>query len=298
MAQGRVAGEDSGAGAGGAGSTAGGAAGEAGAAGEGAGARAGGAGVRARSFGAVAAEYDRVRPGYPSALVDAVLEHCGGPGAAALEVGAGTGKATAAFAGRGLRITAVEPDPAMAEVLARNCAAFPGVTVTVSTFEKHRPAQPAGLLFSAQAWHWTDPATRWERAAAALAPGGTLALFWNHDHIPDRGVDAAVARAHRDIAPQIEWDCRPIDERSLMDKPPGPELAGSTSFTGAHARLLRWERPLSRQDYLDFLGTHSLYLLLDAGLRAALFARVARALPDPVMLAEETALYLARRAPA
>ena len=48
-------------------------------------------------FGEVAELYDSVRPSYPDALVDDVLAFAGaGPGDPALEVGAGTGKATRA----------------------------------------------------------------------------------------------------------------------------------------------------------------------------------------------------------
>lgn len=251
---------------------------------------------RSRVFGTVAAEYDRVRPGYPPELVDAVLDHCGGPGVTALEAGAGTGKATVAFAERGVRITAVEPDPAMASVLSANCAVYPDVRVVVSTFEDYRPAGPAGLLFCGQAWHWLEPAARRERAAGGLRPGGTLALFWNHDRIADPGVDAAVSAAHRELTPHIEWETAPLTPDRLMTRLPGPELAALTTFTGVQARLLRWERLISRQGYLDYLSTHSLYVLLEPSVRDRLYARVAGILPDPVLLAEDTALYLARRA--
>ena len=54
---------------------------------------------RALSFGSVAAAYERFRPGYPDALVDQVLTYAGRPVRTALEIGAGTGKATRAFAG-------------------------------------------------------------------------------------------------------------------------------------------------------------------------------------------------------
>ena len=84
---------------------------------------------RRLSFGTAAELYEEIRPGYPADLVTEVLEHCGGTGALAVEAGAGTGKATRAFAERGLRIVAVEPDPAMAGILAASCAAYPNVTV-------------------------------------------------------------------------------------------------------------------------------------------------------------------------
>jgi predicted nicotinamide N-methyase len=58
--------------------------------------------VRARSFGVAAADYDKYRPRYPYQLVDDVVAML--PGRRVLEVGAGTGIATAAFAARGISI--------------------------------------------------------------------------------------------------------------------------------------------------------------------------------------------------
>jgi SAM-dependent methyltransferase len=250
---------------------------------------------RRLSFGAAAELYEEIRPGYPADLVTAVLEHCGGAGAAAVEAGAGTGKATRAFAERGLRIAAVEPDPAMAGILAASCAAYPGVTVVVSGFESYVPAEPAGLLYSAQAWHWMDPEVRWKRAAGALAPGGSLALFWNFDRIADQNVQAGVSAAHRRVTPDIEWDTKAVPAEGLLDRWPATEIAGLASFTGLESRLYRWKRVLTRQQYLDYLATHSVYLLLAGRLRTELFAAIAGVLPDVVPLAEDTILYLARR---
>jgi SAM-dependent methyltransferase len=251
---------------------------------------------RRLAFGLVAEQYDLIRPGYPAPLVDAVLAHCGGRGITALEAGAGTGKATRAFAARGLRITAVEPDPAMAGILAASCAGHPGVTVVVGGFEGYRPAQPCELLFSAQAWHWMDPAVRWEQAAAVLADGGSLALFWNFDRILDGAVQEEVTQAHRVLTPHISWDTDPVPEDGLMERWPATELAGLAAFTSLEACLYRWERVLTRRQYLEYLATHSAYLVLEAGVRDELFARIASALPGRVLLAEDTVLYLARRA--
>ena len=63
--------------------------------------------VRARVFGEVAEEYDRLRPGYPTELIAEVVAHVEGQDRRALEVGAGTGKATLAVAAHGFDITAV-----------------------------------------------------------------------------------------------------------------------------------------------------------------------------------------------
>jgi 16S rRNA A1518/A1519 N6-dimethyltransferase RsmA/KsgA/DIM1 with predicted DNA glycosylase/AP lyase activity len=65
---------------------------------------------RSLSFGAQAELYDRVRPEYPAESLDAILP----VGARRVaDVGAGTGRLTAALLERGLAVIAVEPDAAM-----------------------------------------------------------------------------------------------------------------------------------------------------------------------------------------
>ena len=60
---------------------------------------------------------ERRRPGYPSALVDAVVEGAGlVAGDRLLEIGCGPGLATLPFAERGFHITAVEPGAEMARL--------------------------------------------------------------------------------------------------------------------------------------------------------------------------------------
>ncbi|MFB6397014.1 class I SAM-dependent methyltransferase [Polymorphospora lycopeni] len=251
--------------------------------------------VRARVFGEVADEYDRIRPGYPAALVDDVLDHARLAGAPALEVGAGTGRATVAFAERGVAVTALEPDGAMAEVLRRRVADRPDVTVAVTAFEDYRPARPFGLLFSAQAWHWTEPAVRWRRAAAALAPGGTLALFWNGDRPADPEVTATLLDLHRRRAPQILPDVEPVHDSPLAAAWPREELVAQTDFGDLSERLYRWERTLTAQDYTANLSTHSAYRMLDEGTRVGLFRAITDVLGERIVVSMATALYLARR---
>lgn len=72
---------------------------------------------RALTFGQVADEYDRWRPHYPDAAVDWLAPTA--PVRVA-DVGAGTGRLTSELLSRGHDVEAVEPDPAMRAVLARN----------------------------------------------------------------------------------------------------------------------------------------------------------------------------------
>ena len=78
---------------------------------------------RALSFGVMAEAYERFRPGYPVELVDMVMAYAGQPVRTALEIGAGTGKATRLFAQRGVMVTATEPDGAMLAELVKHVPA-------------------------------------------------------------------------------------------------------------------------------------------------------------------------------
>lgn len=113
---------------------------------------------RALSFGAAAAAYERFRPGYPDELVDAVVAYAGRPVRTALEIGAGTGKATRAFAARGIAVTATEPDRVMLAELGKH---VPATVVTVQASFEDLPLNPVyDLVFAAAT----------SSAAAAMMP--------------------------------------------------------------------------------------------------------------------------------
>lgn len=224
---------------------------------------------RGRVFGEVADEYDGVRPGYPDSLVDAVLTYAGAP-RRIVEVGAGTGKATAVFAARsgpGVPVRCVEPDPRMAMVLRDRLAGHPQVDVEVSRFEDWRPpAGGADLLYCAQAWHWVDAATRWHRAHAALAPGGTIAIFGHSYDVVDHEIESAMW--------EIQTRLRP-DSSTLA--PPGPvdpdriwfsvDLAGSGLFTGPRAEVFHHVVSYPTAAYLALVRTLSAYRMLSPARR-------------------------------
>ena len=66
-------------------------------------------------FASVAEEYERGRPEYPPGVVGALTAELGlGPGAAVLDLAAGTGKLTRALLAAGLDVIAVEPQEALA----------------------------------------------------------------------------------------------------------------------------------------------------------------------------------------
>ncbi|MFC1432797.1 trans-aconitate 2-methyltransferase [Streptacidiphilus sp. N1-3] len=267
-------------------------------------------GIRERRavFGEAADAYEAARPGYPSGLVDDVLAHArlgdaaGLGDAPVLEVGAGTGKASVAFAGRGLALTCLEPDARMAAVLTRACAPYPGTAVVVTGFEQWQPpAERFGLLFSAQAWHWVDPASRWTLAFDALRPGGTIALFWNRFSVDDTALRSALTAAHArhdaaELAPNTLGDPEP----AVADPAPAwplTDLLADTRYRDAETRSYPARHTFTRDRYLDLLASISAYRMLPESWRVPLFADIARTVDDrggSFELEVETHLYLAR----
>ncbi|MDR7275936.1 class I SAM-dependent methyltransferase [Catenuloplanes atrovinosus] len=144
----------------------------------------------ALAFGAVASAYARHRPDYAPAAVRWAIEAA--PGPRVLDLGAGTGKLTAALVAAGARVTAVEPDPAMLAELRR---ALPGVTALPGRAEAiPLPDASVDAVVAGNAMHWFDLPVAGPEIARVLAGGGVLAGLWNV--LDDRaGWVAGLARA-------------------------------------------------------------------------------------------------------
>ncbi|MDD2877513.1 MAG: class I SAM-dependent methyltransferase [Acidiphilium sp.] len=135
-----------------------------------------------RGFGESPATYAAVRPGYPDALYACLTDRCDlGIDSTTLEIGPGTGIATASLLARGTsRLHAIEPDARFAAHLRH---AFPNRALTLdeTPFENARlPAASFTLGVAATSFHWIDQRSGLRKIYAALAPGGWWAMWWTH----------------------------------------------------------------------------------------------------------------------
>ncbi len=248
---------------------------------------------RALSFGVVAEAYERFRPGYPVELFDLVMRYAGGPVLAALEIGAGTGKATRLFAQRGVAVTATEPDGAMLAELRKHVPA--NVKTVQAAFEDLRPGESYGLVYAAAALHWTNPQDRWSRLAALVEPGGVFASFGGPARLADPAVEQAVRAAR---APFLDSDEVPIPDGTPPGhymQWPGSELQRSEWFTDIQQLVIERRLTMSAGGYVGHLSTVSAYLELPAPEQEQVYRRVRQVLPDPVEIDADIIVHLARR---
>ena len=231
---------------------------------------------RRLAFGSVAELYDELRPSYPSALIDEVLERSHAD--RALEVGTGTGKATTLFAARGVSIVALEPSSEMAAIARRNCAPFADVEIVLSDFERFDTrGERFPLLFSAQAWHWVSRGARHTKARAAMSKGGVLAAFWNRPNWEHSALREPLRAAYRQAgADGIDGPMNPGGPaRRWWRGDWRAEIGAAAGFDQPAVRHYNWPREYSTEQYVGLLQTHSDHIVLEHDRRQALLEAVA-----------------------
>jgi SAM-dependent methyltransferase len=264
--------------------------------------------VRALSFGPIADAYERFRPDYPDAVFDTVAAYGGAPLHTALEIGAGTGKATRLFARHGVRVTATDPDAAMLAELRKWVPSE--VKTRQAAFEDLAAERPGGgdggdngrdgtygLVFVAAALHWTRAEGRWERVAALLEPDGVFASFAGPYQPGDRDVAEAVRVAR---APFLGSDEVSSPDGTTPDAPmqwPGTELQQSELFGDVQQHVVERRFTVSARHFVGYLSTVSAYLQLEPAVRQQTFDAIIRVLPETLEITADVIVHLARRRP-
>jgi SAM-dependent methyltransferase len=248
-------------------------------------------------FGEVADLYDRYRPGYPEVVFGRIVEFGQlRPGDRALEVCAGTGRATRPLAQRGLVVTALEPSPEMARLARRNTADLAGVRVEEASFEDWPlPREPFRLVTSAQAWHWVRPEVGFAKARDATGPRGSLALLWNS---PTTGPDQLelgerLAEVYRRETPELSQGL-PSDRDLDRQR----EINASGAFIDVIREDYQWSTNYTSGEYLGLMTTQSDHRLLEPEVLERLLRGIDEVLASHGGRVEQsyvTNLYLARR---
>ena len=121
-----------------------------------------------------------------------------------LEIGCGPGNATLSFAARGYTILGIELGERLAALAAKNCRAYPGVTILNLAFEDWPLDEGAfDLALAADAFHWIPPEIGYPKVARALKASGSAAFFWSVPVDPETDWSRTIDRVYHDTAPEF-----------------------------------------------------------------------------------------------
>jgi SAM-dependent methyltransferase len=250
------------------------------------------------TFDQAASAYRTARPDYPDALVDDVIAYAEmKPADKILEVGCGAGQATKGFAKRGFPILAIDPGAELLRAAREALAGASNVEFLETTFEAWSLGKAEfRLIIAAQSWHWVSPEARFSKAAEALSPHGSLAVF---GHVPvnmpapllDRFKEIYLRQLGRWGSPPEAWYLPGGPFKGWFDE--------SRLFGPVEHKAYRWTWRRTTSGYVDFLQTRSDHRMMEPAKREHVLAEVAQAIDGHGGAFDtdyETHLYIARRA--
>jgi SAM-dependent methyltransferase len=233
---------------------------------------------------AAADVYERGRPDYPTAAIDAIVDRLGlRPGRTVLDLAAGTGKLTRLLVTSGADVLAVEPVPEMRAELEQRVR---GVGVLAGAAEGiPLPDAAVDAVTVGQAFHWFDRDAAFREIHRVLRPGCGLALIWNA-----RDERNPVQAALSGIIDPLQGNTPRRQSRDWKTL-----LAESDLFERSERLLFDHAQELDEQGVVDRVTSISFVAIAPPAVRADVEARV-RALvagaPRPIRLPYMTELYL------
>jgi SAM-dependent methyltransferase len=240
-------------------------------------------------FDEIVINYDKVRWEYPDELFADVIRYSGPEkGKKALEIGAGTGKATTPFLDMGYVVTAVEMGANMAEFLLGKFKRYTNFNVITATFEDASLEEISyDLIYAASAFHWVDAEIGCPKVFRLLKNGGTFALFRNNP-VPADGEElyeeiqtvyekyyySYYSSNERPVRKSKEefWNPSEIYRGFRFE---GLERYGFSEVT---MKLYDASRTYSADEYIALLDTYSDHITLPDDNRAALYAGIKEAI--------------------
>lgn len=235
--------------------------------------------------------YERGRPGYASAVADALAAELGlDADSRVLDLAAGTGQLSRLFVPLVGSVVAVEPSASMRHVLARR---LPSVETLEGRAERiPLPDQSVDAAVIGNAFHWFDGDAAVGELARVLRPGGGLAVLWNLGLSSDppwsqrleQLVDELRAKALRPARQCTSGMWRPALDRAH-------DLFEPLRFSSiAH------ERSLDQEAFVSGVASFSFIAAMPDDERDPVLTQVRALAPEACVLRMRTECYWTRRA--
>lgn len=250
-------------------------------------------------YSPAATAYQQVRPRYPQAIIDRVVEITQlSADSTLLEVGCGPAIATPAFAKLGCRMLCIEPNPDFYHLAQQTCESYPNVELQNCSFEEWQlEPQRYDAVLAASSFHWIPPDVGYPKAAAAIRPGGYLILLWNKELQPSYEVYQKLLAVYQIHTPALDRTYEDSATQAAILDQLGQMAIESGYFKDMQSEHIEVEVTYTVDQYLMLLSTYSPYVKLEAQQRQTLFAKLREVLEQngkTIQLSYVSAFHIAR----
>lgn len=225
------------------------------------------------TFNTEAGLYHQIRPRYPDAIFDALIDTTQlRPDSRLLEIGAGTGQATEALAKRGYPIIAIELGDELARIGQKALERYSNVTFTHVPFETvDLPLDQFDLLYVATAIHWIDPEYRFHKPYQLLKAEGHMAIIGTV-HISDEVGDEYFC-ASQPIYQRYKPGGKTTDHLPRL-RDQKPYAVDASLFELVYFKPFIYEVAYTARAYSQLLNTYSPTLAMEAASRVAFLKEI------------------------
>lgn len=237
------------------------------------------------SFGENVENYDQWRPGYSRELYDDIYSYSHITDQfRIIEIGCGTGQATAKFLSDGYFVQAIEISETMCAYVAQKFSDYPNFKVSQGAFEEYALKEnSADLIYSATAFHWINQEVGFSKIHQILKPGGSLALFWNHPF---------VGREDDPLHQRIQTIYNKYGELGYREKCGKPkeidasifncmcEKIRNHGFREVECKIYRRVREFTAEEYVKLLNTYSDHRAMEETARINFEEEIAEAIRE------------------
>lgn len=247
---------------------------------------------RRKVFDTIPKLFDKWRPRYSQELYDFIVKKTGlGEGKNCLEIGPGTGQATDFALKSGCSYMAIELGEHLAAFMKEKYSSYKNFSIVNADFETYDfPSSHFDLVYSAATIQWIQQDIAYKKCLDMLKDGGYLAMF--------------LTRAdYKEKSPKLYAEIQEIyDKYFVSDQPYSQKFdytaAKSYGFKTEETFEFYGERIFTADQYVEFCGTHSDHITLNADYRDKFFSGIHDAIVrngNKLVMNDTYVLYLCRK---
>lgn len=244
-------------------------------------------------FDTIPEQFDQYRPRYSAELFADLIAYAGiGPGKVVLELGPGTGQATAPILNTGCDYHAIELGEHLCQLMQRKYGQRPNFSIVNDDFITHPfGGQQFDLIYSAATIQWIPEEIAFSKTFQLLKPGGTLAMMLTRSDY----------RAHNeDLYQRIQqvYDQHFKPEKHYQQQGFRYTSAHEYGYCPVEKREYSGQRILTADEYAGYCGTHCDHIDLPEPHRLRFFDGLREAVweaGNQIVFQDTYVLYLAKK---